>query len=372
VKVLVLGGYGNFGARISRALARDASIQLVVCGRDGQRASELASSIDAAALRLDVTAADLAVRFTEQRADLVIHTAGPFQGQDFHVARAAAAAGAHYIDLADGRRFVCDFEAGLDAAFMRTGRTAITGASSVPALSSSVVAAALPRFGRLDAIETCIAPGQRAPRGEATLAGVLSYCGTPIRVWKGGTWQQEAGWAQPVPVRFAKLRPRLAALCDIPDLELFPRVFAPVQDVSFRAALEVRFTQWVFAGIARARALGLLRRPERLARVLHRTGGLADPFGSGEGGMFVRLRGVDPAGAPLSLAWHLTAPGGHGPEIPCMPAILLARRWASGQAPLPGARPCMGLLALADFDPEFRRWGMATQWDVDGHGAPAA
>jgi short subunit dehydrogenase-like uncharacterized protein len=51
-------------------------------------------------------------------AELVIHTAGPFQGQDYGVVAAAvAAAGAHYIDLADGRRFVCDFPAALDAAF---------------------------------------------------------------------------------------------------------------------------------------------------------------------------------------------------------------------------------------------------------------
>jgi saccharopine dehydrogenase-like NADP-dependent oxidoreductase len=35
--------------------------------------------------------------------DSVIHTAGPFQGQDYAVARSAIAAGANYIDLADGR-----------------------------------------------------------------------------------------------------------------------------------------------------------------------------------------------------------------------------------------------------------------------------
>lgn len=362
MKVLVLGGYGNFGARISRALARDPRIDLLVGGRDEARAGALARELGAAPLRIDVSARDLADRFSQDGIGLVIHTAGPFQGQAYAVAQAAAVAGAHYVDLADGRRFVCDFPAALDDAFRRAGRWGITGASSVPALSSAVVEQARPRFARLDRIETCIAPGQRAPRGEATLAGVLSYCGAPVQVWREGRWQAMPGWASPAPVRFARLRPRLGAVCDIPDLELFPRLYAPVQDVVFRAALEVRFTQWVFAVLAQARRRGWLRRPERLARLLHRTGGLADPFGSGDGGMVVRFTGADESGLALERSWHLTAPGGHGPEIPCMPAILLARRLAAGELPGAGATACTGLLALDDFAPEFARWGMATEW----------
>lgn len=71
--------------------------------------------------------------------ELLIHTAGPFQQQDYAVAKAAAAAAAHYIDLADGRRFVCVFPAAMDATFLTAGRTGISGASTVPALSSAVV-----------------------------------------------------------------------------------------------------------------------------------------------------------------------------------------------------------------------------------------
>ena len=38
--------------------------------------------------------------------DVVIHTSGPFQAQDYHVAKACIVQGCHYIDLADGRAFV--------------------------------------------------------------------------------------------------------------------------------------------------------------------------------------------------------------------------------------------------------------------------
>ena len=174
MKVVVLGGYGNFGARICRALAGDASIQLVVAARDTARSQALATELKAEAATIDSGSIDLAQGLKALGAELVIHTAGPFQGQDYAVARACAAAGCHYIDLADGRRFVCDFADALDGVFRAAGLSAITGASTVPALSAAVVDALRPGLDQLHAIDYCIAPAQQAPRGVATIAGVLS------------------------------------------------------------------------------------------------------------------------------------------------------------------------------------------------------
>jgi short subunit dehydrogenase-like uncharacterized protein len=56
---------------------------------------------------LDATGPGLAHRFTELGVNTVVHTAGPFQGQDYTVALAAIDAGCHYVDLGDGRQFVC-------------------------------------------------------------------------------------------------------------------------------------------------------------------------------------------------------------------------------------------------------------------------
>ncbi|MEP6790714.1 MAG: saccharopine dehydrogenase NADP-binding domain-containing protein [Ramlibacter sp.] len=360
MKTVVLGGYGNFGARIARALADHGGIELVVAGRDLARAEALARELGASALRIDASAPGLGAHLAATGTGLVIHTAGPFQAQEYGVARAAAAAGCHYIDLADGRRFVCDFKAQLDGEFQRARRSAISGASTVPALSSAVVDEMLPRFASLQSIDICIAPAQQAPRGEATLAGVLSYCGAPIQVWREGRWQDGRGWSNPVPVTLARLKPRLGALCDIPDLELFPQRYAGVQSVMFRAALEVGASQRVFAVLSWLRQRGLLARPESLAGLLNRFGAVFDGWGTPAGGMVVRLRGQGMDDVPLQLAWHITAGGHHGPEIPCMAAILLARRLAAGE-PLPsGARSCVDLLRLADFEPEFARWHMQT------------
>ena len=276
------------------------------------------------------------------------------------MAQAAAEAGAHYIDLADGRRFVCDFPAALHGHFTAAQRTALTGASTVPALSSAVVSHLCAGWQHIDSIDICIAPAQRAPRGQAMMAAVLSYCGLPIDVWQGGGWQHQRGWAQPTQVQFHRLKPRLGAVCDIPDLELFPAHYQVRDRVTFRAALEVGLAQRAFATIAALRHRGVLRYPEKLAGLMHHTGGVLDFMGSGLGGMVVRVAGTDAQGQPRRRAWHVAADNDHGPEIPCMAAVLLARQLAAGQVLPTGAHTSTGLLPLDAFAPEFEKWGMVT------------
>lgn len=370
MKTLVLGGYGNFGARICRALAQDPLIELLVAGRDAQRAQTFADALGGSArgVAIDIAAHDFPRALAALGVGLVIHTAGPFQAQGYAVARAAARAGAHYIDLADGRRFVCDFPAALQDSFAAAGRVAITGASTVPALSSAVIEHLSEGWQALRAIDICIAPAQTAPRGRATLAAVLSYCGKPIDIWRDGTWTQAPGWATPTHVRFKRLQPRIGALCDIPDLELFPARYRVRDTVMFRAALEVGATQRAFAGIAALHRAGLLPRPERLAGLLDRVSALADPFGTALGGMVARIDGLDAYGRPACRAWHIAADDDHGPEIPCMATILLARRFATGEALMPGAYTAAGQLQLNAFAPEFAKWGMVT--DVEDEPRP--
>lgn len=45
--------------------------------------------------------------------------------------------------------------------------------------------------------------------------------------------------------------------------------------------------------------------------------------------MFVTLEGIDIAGDPVAIEWWLTAHNGDGPFIPCVPAVVPARRLAN-------------------------------------------
>ncbi len=358
----MLGGTGNFGARICLALSADPrDAEVIATGRAADQGSPQRGIGRASYARLDMHALDFSESLRRLRPNIVIHCAGPFQGQDYRVARAAIEAGAHYIDLSDGRDFVASFAAHLDGLAQSANLLAVSGASTLPALSSAVIDHLLPGFRQLETIHLAIAPGQRAPRGVATMAGVLSYAGQPFKWLQDSQWVDVWGWQALREIHFPGLGPRWAAACDVPDLALLPKRHPAVKSVAFRAALELRIQHlalWLFAALRRS---GVRVPIEYWAGPLNRMAAMMDGFGSDRGGMLVELGGIGFDGQRKRIDWHLIAGNNHGPEIPCIAAILLARKLARKEIDERGARPCMGLLTLAEFEPEFRRWGITTK-----------
>jgi len=354
----VLGGAGNFGARTVRALRGDPNVELLVAGR---RLVSVPGAEDVPGVMVDIGEADFAQRLRALSPDLVIHCVGPFQGQDYRVANAALAARAHYLDLADGRKFIVEFAARVNDQAVRAGRVAIAGASTLPALSSAVVDDLRVGLSSLDSIEIIIAPGQRAPRGKATLEAVFSYLGRPFRVRCKGEWRRAWGWMELQEARL-DIGHRLAAACDVPDLELLPARYAGVQTVRFCAALEFGVQHLALWSLAALRRMGLPFPVARWALSLNRLAGMFDTAAGEKGGMQVTVVGNrNDDEVRVRRTWQLVAPAIHGPEIPCMATNLLARRLARGEVFKSGAYPCMGFLTLAEFAPEFARWKITTR-----------
>ncbi len=212
----------------------------------------------------------------------------------------------------------------------------------------------------LEDVQTVIAPGQLAPRGRATLEAVFGYLGCPFAVWREARWRRTWGWMDLRRLRLDVGR-RLGAACDVPDLELFPAHFEGVRNVRFHAALEFGVQHLVLWGLAALRRVGLPLPVERWAVGMGAWADLFDGMAGDKGGMCVSITGTRQDGTRVRRTWQLSAPALNGPEIPSMAAIVLARRFSRGEVPAPGARPCMGVLALADFEPEFARWGIVTR-----------
>ena len=355
-RIVVLGGFGNFGARICRRLAQEPDLDIIAAARTVR--GDVPDGV--ACVCLDIDSPSFARELQALRPCVVIHCAGPFQGQNYRVAHATLACGAHYLDLADGREFVEQFASALDGAARAADRTAISGASTLPALSSAVVDDLRTTFQRLESINLAIAPGQHAPRGTATMAAVLSYAGQAFPWWIQGQWQKAYGWQELVRLTLPFGR-RWAAACDVPDLALFPEHYPGVQTVTFRAALEVplqHFALWTLAGVRRA---GIPVRPAGWADGLNRIGRWLDRFGGDCGGMRVEVVGELPGGRCERRTWLLTAKGNHGPEIPCMAATILTLRLVRGERVPVGARACLSVLPLSAFESEFARWDISTQ-----------
>jgi saccharopine dehydrogenase-like NADP-dependent oxidoreductase len=195
--ILVVGGAGAFGSLLVDGLIAATDLDVIIGGRDLTRAEARAAAAGtsrAQALRLDTaTVTEEALHATG--ALVVVDAAGPFQGADYRLARAAIAAGLHYVDLADARDFVAGFGA-LDPEARAAGVVALTGASSTPALSNAVLDRLTSGWRQIDTIEIAISPGNRnSPRGLSVTQAILSYVGRPVRVFAGGGWQSRPGAA---------------------------------------------------------------------------------------------------------------------------------------------------------------------------------
>ena len=173
---------------------------------------------------------------------------------------------------------------------------------------------------------------------------------SPHLALRDGQWRTIFGWQDLWRHPFPGIGPRWMANCDVPDLAVFPARHADLATVRFSAGVELTLMHlglWAMSWLVRAR---LLPRPEALARPLLAVKRRLSGFGSDAGGMFVTMEGSDHDARPLRLVWHVIARSNHGPFIPPAPAALLAAPLARGAVADRGARPCLGLVPLADIE----------------------
>lgn len=351
--VLIVGGYGAFGALLAQRLAREPGLTLTIAGRNRDRAVAYADTLRATAVAEVRASAVDATSITPEdlralQADIVVNASGPFQAQDYALARACIAAGCHAIDLADARAFVTGITA-LDASAKRAGVSVISGASSVPGLSSAVYLALRPRFAAVRELEIYLSPGNHFNPGEATTRSVLGGVGGPITMRRDGAAATVYGWQGLRRRSIAGIGRRWFGYVDVPDLDLFPAAEPQLQTVSFQAGVEVAMFHLGLWGLSGMKRAGLIKDVARLTRPLMRAKQALGFLGSDRGGMLMTLSGRGPDGRALTLDWSLAAHDGHGPYIPTIASALLVKRLAKGDGPPPGARPCFGLFTLDEF-----------------------
>jgi NAD(P)-dependent dehydrogenase (short-subunit alcohol dehydrogenase family) len=353
-RILVIGGYGGFGARIAHRLAAD-GWSVIVAGRSIAKAIRFCDGHDhfePLALDRDHDLADTLMR---QRPFAVVDAAGPFQGASYVVATACITARCHYIDIADARDFVVAIGQ-LDATARQAGVAVISGASSVPALSSAVVRELTHDMTDLRAVEIAISASNRATAGVSVTRAILSYIGRPVRIWRGRRWDVAHGWHDLQREDFCvngtqPLKGRLVGLADVPDLELLPARLPDRPAVTFRAGTELTLQNLALGVLGTLVRRGWLERLDRLLPLLLHLQQFIRRLGSDRSGMIVRCFGRS-QNARAERRWTLIANDGSGPEIPALTVPVLLRRLRDGTLNA-GARDAGTLLSLADFAPAF-------------------
>ena len=350
-RVLIIGGYGNFGSYIAQSLASDECIRLLIGGRSVEKAKSFAASLNTAhpaeGHTIDING-DLAEALARIAPDIVIHTTGPFQTQDHRVARVCIAQCCHYLDLADAREFVATINR-LDADAKARDVLVVSGASSVPCLTAAVVDAYLPSFAQLEAVDYGISAAQHTNRGLATTSAVLSYVGKPMTMLRDGKMKTVYGWEDTHAVQYPGLGTRLFGNCDIPDLQLFPERYPTLRSMRFCAGHELKLLHVGTRMLGALVRLGVIGSLNNHAEALLKLAFAFDRFGSGRSGFHMVLTGKSYDGKALERRFMIIARSGHGPYIPCMPAILLAKRLARGEIAQRGAAPCVDLIDLDSY-----------------------
>jgi hypothetical protein len=366
--VLVIGGYGTFGGRLCTLLADEARLTLIVAGRSLAKAQAFCRQPSKARL---VPATfdrdgDVAGQIAGLAPAIVVDASGPWQayaGAPYAVVRGALAAGADYLDLADGSAFVSGIGAFDDEA-QRAGRFVLSGVSSFPVLTAAAVSAIAGDLARIDTIRAGIAPSPYAGVGLNVIRAIASYAGQPVRLLRGGQLLEGVGmvdsirYTVTVPGRVPLPRLRFA-LVDVPDLTALPLAFPSVGDIFTGAAPTPRVLHGLLRALAWLVHRGLL--PSLLPFVpLMNWVTNHVRWGEHRGGMFVAVGGVDAAGQPAERCWHMLAEGDAGPLIPSMALEILIRACLAGRRPSSGARPALGSVTLADYEARFRARGIAS------------
>ncbi|MCH2038437.1 MAG: saccharopine dehydrogenase NADP-binding domain-containing protein [Rickettsiales bacterium] len=369
--ILIIGGYGNFGSFIARKLASESNIALHIGGRNLEKAQEFARALEAKnpvqAVRLDIHN-DIESSLEEINPDIVIHTSGPFQNQNYRVAVACIETGCHYIDLADAREFVVDINS-LDNRAKDAHVLVCSGASSVPCLTAAVIDRYHDQFHPLEAVEYAISTAQMTNRGLATTKGVLSYAGKPFETLIDGSMQSVYGWMDIKWRRFWKLNQRGISNCDVPDLDLFPHRYPSLKNIRFRAGLELKTLQVMLAFFAWLVKIRLLPSLQPLSWLFWKTSFLFDWLGSNQSGFYMSLSGPNVEGNHHSITYDLVAKNGDGIYIPCIPAIILAKKISNNNLGTTGATACIDLISLEEYQHEMSDFDI--EWQTSENLNPA-
>lgn len=352
-KILVLGGYGNFGKRICQALS-DAGFSVIVAGRNRERCLHLAQTLNAQYSIFDVET-QLVEYLDRLKPKIVINTCGPFQNQDYRVAKQCIEKGIHYIDIADGREFVCGISQ-LNLAAKEKNVLVVSGASTVPALSSAVIDHFKDEYLHIDSLIYGISPGQKTERGLATTRSILSYLGKKLKPTLG---KCRYGWQDIYRQYYPGIGHRWMGNCDIPDLDLFPQKYH-LKSMQFSAGMEsssLHFGIWMLSWLVR---MGLPVKLESYAQSLLTLSHYFDQFGTANGGMHVLIKGKNKLGHLHTREWFLIAKEGDGPQVPCAAAIILAKRIGEGRMDLTGAFPCIEMITLEEYLEELSQYNIKT------------
>jgi saccharopine dehydrogenase-like NADP-dependent oxidoreductase len=258
--LLIVGGYGLVGRRLSRLLRRrHPDLAIVLAGRNPDRARDFAASIGASAVAVDVASEAPLAALPERPAAVLAVVSDPHD----HLVRDAMRRGLPYADIhRAGAASILDVAAA--AARERPAAPVLLSGSWLAGLSALMAAAAVDELGGAETIDITVLASSDDRVGPDSW-GFSDRLAWPYYAMRDGTRRPTHPLTDVRQVRCADRRRRPAALVGTLEQTTLP-ITLGTPTVETRMALQSAAALYGLVGLKRTGALRVLARPA-LARI---------------------------------------------------------------------------------------------------------
>ncbi|MEM8777936.1 MAG: saccharopine dehydrogenase NADP-binding domain-containing protein [Cyanobacteria bacterium P01_G01_bin.49] len=188
-RVLIIGGCGRIGSSIAQDILNHTNADVIITGRNPQLSVVILERLGA---KVQFQVLDLSnqqqVDAAVSKADLVVHSAGPFHYRDANVLRTCIEQGVNYVDVSDERSFTRRALAQHSAA-EAAGVTAIINTGVFPGISNSMVRQGVEALDQADTIQLSYIVAGSGGAGITVMRTTFIGIQRPFEAWVDGSWQ---------------------------------------------------------------------------------------------------------------------------------------------------------------------------------------
>jgi saccharopine dehydrogenase-like NADP-dependent oxidoreductase len=188
-RVLIIGGCGRIGSSIARDILNHTDAEVTITGRNPQLGMAALEQLGA---KVQFQVLDLAsqqqLNEAITKADLVVHSAGPFHHRDANVLRTCIQQRVNYVDVSDERSFTRKALAQRQAA-EAAGVTAVINTGVFPGISNSMVRQGVEALDQAESIQLSYIVAGSGGAGVTVMRTTFLGLQRPFEAWLNGTWQ---------------------------------------------------------------------------------------------------------------------------------------------------------------------------------------
>jgi saccharopine dehydrogenase-like NADP-dependent oxidoreductase len=284
-QVLIIGGGGRIGSSIAKDILTHTDAAVTITGRSSQLGLAMAQQLGAKARfqQLDLSHQQ-ELRAAVAKADLVVHSAGPFHYRNADVLRACIEQGVDYTDVSDERSFTRKALA-LHPEAEAAGTTAVINTGVFPGISNSMVRQGVEALDDATSIQLSYVVAGSGGAGVTVMRTTFIGLQHPFEAWLNGQWQTIKPYTAREALEFPAPYGRASVYWyDMPEAITLQQTF-PVSSVITKFGVVPDFYNHATRAMAHWLPPIVLRNPqtvEFLAQVSHAMTQVTDAF-SGTG-----------------------------------------------------------------------------------------